>query len=38
MLLQPDVEVESMPGADKCASSLGHAVEICLDMHRANPE
>src|ERR1700723_2196759 len=38
MLLQPDVEVESMPGADKCASSLGYAVEICLDMHRANPE
>jgi hypothetical protein len=36
MLLQPDVEVESMPGADKSASSLGHAVEICLDMHRAN--
>jgi hypothetical protein len=37
MLLQPDVEVESMPGADKSASSLGHAVEICLDMHHANP-
>jgi predicted PurR-regulated permease PerM len=37
MLLQPDVEIESMPGADKSASSLGHAVEICLDMHRANP-
>jgi predicted PurR-regulated permease PerM len=38
MLLQPDVEVESMPGTDKSASSLGHAVEICLDMHRADPE
>jgi predicted PurR-regulated permease PerM len=38
MLLQPDVEVAGMPGADKSASSLGHAVEICLDMHRANPE
>ena len=33
MLLQPQVGVDSMRGADKSASSLGRAVQICLDMH-----
>jgi predicted PurR-regulated permease PerM len=34
MLLQPEEESESVPipGADKAAGSLGHAVQICLDM------
>jgi len=34
MLLQPDFASEDgdMPGADKAAGSLGHAVQICLDM------
>ena len=34
MLLQPDEEAEEEPlsGADKSAGSLGHAVQICLDM------
>ncbi len=34
MLLQPDEAGEgaSLPGADKSAGSLGHAVQICLDM------
>jgi hypothetical protein len=34
MLLQPEAEIESIRGADKAASSLGHAVQICLDLHR----
>jgi predicted PurR-regulated permease PerM len=34
MLLQPESEAESMRGADKTATSLGHAVQICLDLHR----
>jgi predicted PurR-regulated permease PerM len=38
MLLQPEIEgrmdIEGMHGADKSAASLGHAVQICLDMHR----
>jgi predicted PurR-regulated permease PerM len=33
MLLQPDTGIDSVHGADKSASSLGHAVQICLDMH-----
>jgi predicted PurR-regulated permease PerM len=33
MLLQPEAGVDSMRGADKSASSLGHAVQICLEMH-----
>jgi predicted PurR-regulated permease PerM len=35
MLLQPESAGEDadMPGADKSAVSLGHAVQICLDMH-----
>jgi predicted PurR-regulated permease PerM len=34
MLLQPESEHDSpsLPSADKSASSLGHAVQICLDM------
>jgi predicted PurR-regulated permease PerM len=34
MLLQPEEDSESVPipGADKAAGSLGHAVQICLDM------
>jgi len=34
MLLQPDTGIDSVHGADKSAASLGHAVQICLDMHR----
>src|SRR5882724_318060 len=34
MLLQPESAIDSVPGADKAASSLGHAVQICLDMHQ----
>ena len=34
MLLQPEAAVEGIRGADKAASSLGHAVQICLDLHR----
>jgi hypothetical protein len=32
--LQPEEAGEgaSLPGADKSAGSLGHAVQICLDM------
>jgi predicted PurR-regulated permease PerM len=38
MLLEPDVEVETLRGADKAASSLGHAVQICLDwVHQPPP-
>jgi predicted PurR-regulated permease PerM len=33
MLLQPESVIDGVPGADKAASSLGHAVQICLDMH-----
>jgi hypothetical protein len=32
MLLQPENDGSSLRGADKSASSLGHAVQICLDM------
>jgi hypothetical protein len=34
MLLQPEPVIVSLRGADKAASSLGHAVQICLDLHR----
>jgi len=34
MLLQPESVLDGVPGADKAASSLGHAVQICLDLHR----
>ena len=34
MLLQPESAIDTACGADKSASSLGHAVQICLDMHR----
>ncbi len=34
MLLQPDAKGTTVAGADKSASSLGGAVQICLDMHR----
>jgi predicted PurR-regulated permease PerM len=37
MLLQPDTGIDSMRGADKAATSLGHAVQICLDMHPQAP-
>ena len=33
MLLQPETADESVRSADRSASSLGHAVQICLDMH-----
>ena len=37
MLLQPEtgneLDGQSMRGVDKSAGSLGHAVQICLDMH-----
>jgi len=39
MLLQAEtggeLDGQSVRGVDKAASSLGHAVQICLDMHRA---
>ncbi len=38
MLLQPEPAIDSVRGADKSASSLGHAVQICLDMHRKPTE
>jgi len=38
MLLQPDTGIDSLRGADKSASSLGHAVQICLDMHQQAPQ
>jgi predicted PurR-regulated permease PerM len=38
MLLQPDTGIDSLRGADKAASSLGHAVQICLDMHPQAPQ
>jgi predicted PurR-regulated permease PerM len=34
MLLQPEPASSSLRGADKAASSLSHAVQICLDLHR----
>jgi hypothetical protein len=34
MLLQPEPAIVSLRGADKAASSLGHAVQICLDLNR----
>jgi predicted PurR-regulated permease PerM len=34
MLLQPEAAIDTIRGADKAASSLGHAVQICLDLHR----
>jgi hypothetical protein len=34
MLLQPEEDDEAVGGADKSATSLGHAVQIGLDMHR----
>jgi hypothetical protein len=34
MLLQPELAIVSLRGADKAASSLGHAVQLCLDLHR----
>jgi predicted PurR-regulated permease PerM len=38
MLLQPDSGIDSLRGADKSASSLGHAVQICLDLHQQAPQ
>jgi predicted PurR-regulated permease PerM len=38
MLLQPEGGVESVRGADKSATSLGHAVQICLDLHHEAAE
>jgi len=36
MLLQPEAAVaDDIRGVDKAANSLGHAVQICLDLHRA---
>jgi len=37
MLLQPEAGMDTMRGADKAAASLGHAVQICLDMHQDAP-
>lgn len=34
MLLQPEPAIVGLRGADKAASSLGDAVQICLDSHR----
>lgn len=33
MLLQPEAGADGVRGADKSATSLGHAVQICLDLH-----
>jgi predicted PurR-regulated permease PerM len=33
MLLQPEIRNEGVGTADKSALSLGHAVQLCLDMH-----
>lgn len=33
MLLQPDIGIDSLSGADKSAASLGQAVQICMDLH-----
>jgi hypothetical protein len=38
MLLQPETGADSMRSADKTASSLSHAVQICLDLHREAPQ
>jgi len=38
MLLQPDAAIDSVRGADKAASSLGDAVQICLELHRETAE
>jgi predicted PurR-regulated permease PerM len=35
MLLEPDNGIDRIEAADKAASSLGQAVEICVDMQRA---
>jgi hypothetical protein len=34
MLLQPEIDTDGARGADKSATSLGHAVQVCLDLHR----
>ena len=34
MLLQPESRNDAVRAADKSALSLGHAVQLCLDMHR----
>jgi hypothetical protein len=34
MLLQPQTVIENVRAADKSASSLSHAVQICHDLHR----
>jgi len=34
MLLQASPAIETVPGADKAATSFGHAVQICLDMQQ----
>jgi hypothetical protein len=38
MLLQPETGKPNARGADKSASSLGHAVQICLDLQREPTE
>jgi hypothetical protein len=35
MLLEPENGIDGIQGADKSASSLGQAVELCLDLQRA---
>jgi predicted PurR-regulated permease PerM len=37
MLLQPGSDLGTLRGADKSATSLGQAVQICLDMHPTVP-
>jgi predicted PurR-regulated permease PerM len=34
MLLQTNSTADKMPGADKAAASIGHAVQICLDLQQ----
>jgi hypothetical protein len=34
MLLQTSPAIDTVPTADKAATSFGHAVQICLDMQQ----
>jgi predicted PurR-regulated permease PerM len=34
MILQADAASDELPGADKAATSFGHAVQICLDLQQ----
>jgi hypothetical protein len=38
MLLQAGPAIETVPAADKAATSFGQAVQICLDMQQNHVE